>query len=63
MRASGTSSSSRARRLSDGLDLVVQEIGLAAALELAQQGLADGAAVLAPHEGLDAPGASAARWR
>ncbi|MCY1214905.1 hypothetical protein D9M72_267360 [compost metagenome] len=37
----------------DGLDFVVQEVDLAAALELAQDGLADHAVFLAPHEGLD----------
>ncbi|MNM79225.1 hypothetical protein D3C81_911520 [compost metagenome] len=37
----------------DGLDLVVQEVDLAAALELAQDGLADHAVFLAAHEGLD----------
>jgi hypothetical protein len=37
----------------DGVDLVVQEVDLAAALELAQHGLADGALGLVAHEGLD----------
>mmetsp|Transcript_44843 Transcript_44843/g.105645 ORF Transcript_44843/g.105645 Transcript_44843/m.105645 type:complete len:425 (-) Transcript_44843:795-2069(-) len=37
----------------DGLDLVVQEVDLAAALQLAQHRLADGAAALGAHEGLD----------
>ena len=37
----------------DGLDLVVQEVDLAAALQLAQHGLADHAVALVAHEGLD----------
>ena len=37
----------------DGLHLVVQEVDLAAALELAQHGLADGAGRFVAHEGLD----------
>ena len=42
MRASGTSFSSF-RACFDGVDLVVQEIHLAAALQFAQHGLADDA--------------------
>ncbi len=37
----------------DGVDFVVQEIHLSAALEFAQQGFAYCAVVFAPHEGLD----------
>ena len=53
MRASGSSSSSAGAPVLDGLDLVVQEIDLAAALELAQHRLADHAVALGAHEGLD----------
>ena len=53
MRASGSSSCSFSRRCLDRLDLVVQEVDLAAALELAQHRLADRAAALVAHEGLD----------
>jgi hypothetical protein len=53
MRASGSSSASLLAPVLDGLDLVVQEVDLAAALELAQHRLADRAAALAAHEGLD----------
>ena len=53
MRASGSSSSSWSRAVLDGLDLVVQEVDLAAALQLAQHRLADDAVALAAHEGLD----------
>ena len=53
MRASGSSSCSFSRRCLDRLDLVVQEVDLAAALQLAQHRLADRAAGLAAHEGLD----------
>jgi hypothetical protein len=54
MRASGSSSASFSRAVLDGLDLVVQEVDLPAALELAQHRLADGAvAAFVAHEGLD----------
>ena len=49
---SGSSSSSLPAVL-DGLDLVVQEVDLPAALELAQHRLADASAQLVAHEGLD----------
>ena len=53
MRASGSSSASLSRRAADRLDLVVQEVDLPAALQLAQHRLADRAAGLGAHEGLD----------
>ncbi len=53
MRASGSSSTSLSRRFVDRLDLVVQEVDLPAALQLAQHRLADGAGRFVAHEGLD----------
>ena len=53
MRASGTQRLQRLAPVLDGLDVVVQEVDLAAALELAQHRLADRAAALVAHEGLD----------
>ena len=37
----------------NGLDFIVQKVRLAAAFQLAQQGLADRTGFLAPHKGLD----------
>ena len=53
MRASGRISSQLLAPVLDRLDLVVQEVDLAAALQLAQHGLADHAGAFVAHEGLD----------
>jgi hypothetical protein len=53
MRASGSSFFELLAPVLDGLDLVVQEVDLPAALQLAQHRLADHAVALVAHEGLD----------